>query len=35
MVNVMGAPLTDEDVAVIVNYLADHYGVSPVPVSEP
>jgi cytochrome c5 len=26
MVNVMGAPLTDDDVAVIVNYLASHYG---------
>jgi hypothetical protein len=26
MVNVMGAPLTEEDVAVIVRYLASHYG---------
>jgi mono/diheme cytochrome c family protein len=26
MVNVMGAPLTEEDVAVVVNYLASHYG---------
>jgi mono/diheme cytochrome c family protein len=26
MVNVMGAPLSEEDVAVIVNYLASHYG---------
>jgi len=26
MVNVMGAPVTEEDVAVIVNYLASHYG---------
>jgi cytochrome c5 len=26
MVNVMGAPLTEEDVTVIVNYLAAHYG---------
>ena len=35
MVNVMGAPLTDEDVAVIVNYLTDHYGAPQVPVSDP
>ena len=35
MVNVMGAPLTDEDVAVIVNYLAAHYGATSVPVNEP
>ena len=26
MVNVMDAPLTEEDVAMIVNYLASHYG---------
>ena len=26
MVNVMGAPLTEADVSVIVNYLAVHYG---------
>jgi mono/diheme cytochrome c family protein len=26
MVNVMGAPLTEEDVALVVNYLASHYG---------
>lgn len=35
MVTVMGAPLTDEDVAVIVNYLAAHYGATSVPVNEP
>jgi cytochrome c5 len=26
MVDVMGAPLTDEDIVVIVKYLARHYG---------
>lgn len=35
MVTVMGAPLADEDVAVIVNYLAGHYGVTAAPVSDP
>jgi sulfite dehydrogenase (cytochrome) subunit B len=35
MVNVMGAPLTDEDVAVIVNYLANHYGTPSVTASGP
>jgi len=35
MVTVMGAPLTDEDVAVIVNYLAAHYGATSVPVNDP
>ena len=35
MVTVMGAPLADEDVAVIVNYLADHYGVTAITVSDP
>lgn len=35
MVNVMGAPLTDEDVTVIANYLAAHYGVSSAPFSDP
>ncbi|MGE0031094.1 MAG: cytochrome c [Steroidobacteraceae bacterium] len=35
MVNVMGAPLTEEDVAVIVNYLASQYGERPVSARNP
>lgn len=35
MVNVMGAPLTEEDVTVVVNYLASQYGGRPVPASTP
>lgn len=35
MVNVMGAPLTEDDVAVIVNYLASQYGERPVAASNP
>lgn len=35
MVNVMGAPLTEEDVAVVVNYLASQYGERPVAASNP
>ncbi len=35
MVNVMGAPLTEEDVAVVVNYLASQYGERPVSLSNP
>lgn len=35
MVDVMGAPLTEEDVTVVVNYLASQYGGRPVPASNP
>ena len=35
MVNVMGAPLTDQDIAVIVSYLSSHYGERSIPVSDP
>jgi mono/diheme cytochrome c family protein len=35
MVNVMGAPLTEEDIAVVVNYLASRYGERPVSAGNP
>lgn len=35
MVNVMGAPLTEEDVAVVVNYLASQYGERPASATNP
>jgi cytochrome c553 len=35
MVNVMGAPLTEEDVAVVVNYLASQYGELPASAGNP
>lgn len=35
MVSVMGAPLTEDDVVVVVNYLAGQYGERPVAAGNP
>jgi cytochrome c5 len=35
MIDVMGAPISDADAAVIVGYLSTHYGSRPVPAAKP
>jgi mono/diheme cytochrome c family protein len=35
MIEVMGAPISDADAAIIVDYLSTHYGARPAPAAKP